>query len=182
MNGINTPLCDFQKNIIHAATITGYNVQGIFCPTFGIATDLFCCQQALFNGAAFEGTRALQRKIQEFHENSDPGSTMLVIPHSRGAIYTRNALMDSPAHLRKKVDILAIAPGAFINRVLCNDVKHIRSMFDPVPKLNISGLWRCRDAIITLYPDVNSPYLDHEFISPTYVGSIENETKRYMRK
>jgi hypothetical protein len=108
---------------------------------------------------------------------------MLIIPHSRGAVYTRNAMIDSPQALRDRVDIRAFAPGGFIDPHLCKSIMHYESERDIVPRIDVSGRQRCKDTIIRLKPDAKASwFLDHKFTSPTFEGSIKFEIEDYMRQ
>ena len=179
-NGVWNQFKDFKESLIHMATITEYNVQGVFCPTSGAVTDLYCYMHSVSEGAAYEGTREIQRNIREFYENSAPGFTMLIIPHSRGASYTLNALKDSPQEWRDCVDVRAFAPGAYIDPYLCRSIRHYESKNDIIPWLDYRGRLRCRDTITTLELHREAFGLDHTFTSPTYIRSIKLEIEAYL--
>ena len=107
---------------------------------------------------------------------------MLVIPHSRGCPYIRNGLIDSTLEERERVDVRAVAPGAYIHRDLSKSVRHYVSKRDCVPLLDSAGRERCADTIIMLQPDKNSNFHDHNVTSPTYVGDIKGECEDYIRR
>ena len=127
-------------------------------------------------------TTSKSDKIAKKHAKSDPEATMLVIPHSRGAVYTLNGLIDSPYYLRERIDVRTIAPGAYIDRTLCKSIIHYESKRDLVPMIDFMGRWRCRDAIVTIQPHSDAPWFDHAFTSPTYVNSIKMQTQKYMQR
>lgn len=180
INGIDNKLSHFRESLLHLAKMIGYNIQGVFCPTFGPTIDALCYKHALLDGAAYEGVRELQKHIQDFYANSAPGSTMLILPHSRGVLYTRNGLRDSLPEARDKVDVRAFACGAYIDRHLCKSVIHYESRMDFVPLFDYSGRQRCKDTIITLQPHPQAPWFDHGFTSPTYADFQRIEMKGYM--
>ncbi len=182
INGIDNTFDDFQGSLLHLAEISNYNIEGIFCPTLGVGLDSNCYLRSLRGGFAYEGTRELQKNIRNFDAKSSPNATMMVIPHSRGAVYTRNGLIDSPEHLRDRVDVRAFAPGGYIDSSLCKSVVHYVSPNDIVPKLDRSGRERCKDTIITLNRHADASWMDHTFTSPTYVESLEAEIKDYLRR
>ena len=182
MNGIGNTLDDFQKSLIQIAERTGYNIRGVFCPTFGFTMDAMCYKHALLDGAAYEGVRVLQKIIQEFHANSSPGATMLIIPHSRGAVYVRNALIDCPQELRDRVELRAFAPGGYTDPYLCKAVGHYESEKDIVPKFDRNGRRRCKDTLTTLEPHSGASFLDHEFTSHTYADTLEIEIEKYIQR
>jgi RHS repeat-associated protein len=178
MNGNCNTLNDFQTSLLSLANGSGYNIYGIFCPTFGTTIDILCYKHALFDGAAYEGVRELQKHIKEFHANNSPGATMLVISHSRAGVYVRNTLRDSPQEERDRVECRAYCSGGYIDRHLCKSVVHYESKRDLVPMLDASGRQRCKDTIVRLEP--NAPWNwkqglwywnDHGFTSKTFVKS-----------
>lgn len=181
-NGIDNKLEDFVASLLHLAQMTGYNIKGIFCPTYGKTLDMICYKHALNDHIAYEGSRELKKQIEDFHANSSLGATMMIICHSRGAVYTRNGMMDCSQELRNRVDIRAIAPGGYIDRSLCKNVVHYASTRDIVPLLDVEGRRRCKDTLITLQPHPAAPWFDHGFMSPTYAETLEMQMKKYLRK
>ncbi len=180
MNGIGNYFCDFKKSLIHLAELSGgYNVEGIFCPSYGPIVDIMCYFSAR-KGAAYEGTRELQNHIKDFYQNNPSGSTMLLFGHSRGVVYCKNGLEDSPSEHRQAVDMRAIAPGAYIDRHLCKSIKHYVSR-DAVPLLDPVGRQRCSDTIIKLEPHLKADLNDHDFVSKTYRKPIKDDINAYFK-
>ncbi len=183
-NGIDNNISDFKSSLIYIAELSGgYNVQGVFCPTFGTALDIATCQQSLYNYAAFEGTREIQRVIRAFDAANSPEATLLNLPHSRGVIYSRNALIDSSSALRNRVEARAFAPGGYIERHLCKSIRHYVNKYDGVPLLDLRGMIRCRDSIVTLQPPVKLSGVypsDHPFTSKIYEPFLRKELREYL--
>ena len=183
MNGIGNELTDFRDSLLHLANMTGYNVQGVFCPSLGPSLDLMTCKKALNEYACYEGVREFQQNIRDFHANSDPGATMLAIPHSRANIYTRNGLIGLPPELRDRVDVRGFAPGGYIDQHLCRSVTHFESTWDFVPWLDCAGRERCKDTIITLQSHPKARLHDHGFTSPTFTPDRQKiEIKRLFQR
>ena len=180
VNGAGNTFEDFKKNIIHLAESTKYNVNGVYCPTFGLRGDEFTYNQSRKNYIAFESTREIQKNVIAFHQSSSPAATILIMPHSRGAVYTRNALLDSSKLIRQKVEILAVAPGGYIDPHLCNRVRHIESSRDCVPYFDYAGRRRCRDTITTLKPHPDADKFDHSFTSPTFTLKTKNDVSKHI--
>lgn len=183
INGIGNQFDDFKGSLLHLANLTGYNVEGVFCPTFGAVTDALNYKRSLLDHEAYEGVRELQRHMTEFHKNSPAGATMMIIPHSRGAVYARNALLDSPPEVRARAEVRAIAPGGYVHKDICKSTRHVESRScDVVPWLDMKGRWRCQDTIVTLERHPAAPYFDHSFNSPTYQQSLRREIKGYITR
>jgi RHS repeat-associated protein len=183
MCGIGNTYQDFKESLYHIAELSGgYNVEGIFCPTFGLPLDYKCYEYALRNQACFEGSRIFQNIVQEFHANQPPEDSLLAIFHSRGCVYGRNGLIDSPQEARNRVEVAAVAPGGYISRSLCKDVRHFVSTHDSVPRLDKTGRERCQDTIILLQPHPKAHWHDHNFTSPTYAPEIKGITQDYMTR
>lgn len=181
--GIGNTYQDFKDSLHHIAELSGgYNIEGVFCPTFGLPLDYKCYEYALRDNVCFEGARVFQEIVKDFHANNPPESTLLAFFHSRGCAYGRNALIGSPQAERNRVEAVAIAPGAYIDRHLCKRVSHYISTRDSVPKLDKSGRERCKDTIITLQPHPKAHWHDHNVTSPTYIPGIEKITHDYMAR
>jgi len=107
-----------------------------------------------------------------------------VICHSQGAILLRNALMTYPKELRKRIIVVAIAPGAYINQKHCASVMHYTTKWnrDIVPWLDTSSFRRKQRSVTSLEPHKDADYFDHSFQSLTYAEAIRNEIKNYKKK
>jgi hypothetical protein len=102
--------------------------------------------------------------------------------HSRGCVYGRNGLIDSPQKLRDRAEVAAFAPGGYIDPSLCKSVTHYVSTRDFIPWIDLAGRQRCKDTIITLKPHPRAPMLDHGFRSPTLEPEMKKKLKTYMER
>ncbi len=100
---------------------------------------------------------------------------------SEGAIITRNALEGMPPHLRKRIDVIAFAPGAYIDEYLCNSRVHYVSKRDIVPYFDFIGRFLNRDSIVKIKPHPNAKILDHNFDSPTYDKFLSKQIENYTQ-
>jgi hypothetical protein len=161
----------------------GYNVHGAYNATHGKAIDAY---EYAFNrlGVATPPVRCLHEKWDAFFAKADPGVPILQICHSQGAVLLRNALMSYPVELRKRIIVVAIAPGAYISKRLCKDVTHYVTKWnrDPVPWLDPRGLKKEHYNVISLKSPKNAPGFDHGFQSPTYRDALMREADRYLTK
>jgi hypothetical protein len=183
-NGILNDLGEIRENLLYFAEMTCYNVQSVFTPTRGFEFDTLLAKKALYNYVGFEGTRLMKEMVNDFDQQNldNPDATMLVYSHSRGAIYRRNAQIDSPPQLRNRVDFVGVAPGAFMDKELCQRVRHYESArYDIVTHLDRSGRKRCQDTIRTLEPHPDASRIhDHGARSPTFEPYLKKEFKRYI--
>ena len=133
--GYNTTLSKFEESMGYLGKLTGYNIKGIHCASFGFITDdAICYIESLNNLVAYEGVRELHKVLNEFYTNSSADATSLLIAHSRGAVYARNFLMDYPPELRSRVEILSIAPGAILMKVFAvvSSIMPVQEMVFPI--------------------------------------------------
>ena len=106
----------------------------------------------------------------------------LQICHSEGAIITKNALEKTPKDLRNRIDIIGIAPAAYINRFLCNSRTHYVSKRDFIPYLDFRGYNKNKDSIFKIKPHPDAKLLDHNFDSPSYRDLLERKINDYIEK
>jgi RHS repeat-associated protein len=176
---LNDRAC-FNDSMIHLGRLSEFNVKGVHNATFGIVRDVLCYFDSLFNYAAYEGVRELHKIWYDFFSHCSNHATLLMICHSRGALYVKNALLSFPEDLRKRIEVIAIAPGAYIDPYLCKSIKHYESTGDLVPCADMEGRRRCRDTIIRLNPQPGSfAWFDHSFTSPTYTAYIRRAIEKY---
>ncbi|NGX43861.1 MAG: putative deoxyribonuclease RhsA [Candidatus Anoxychlamydiales bacterium] len=104
----------------------------------------------------------------------------LHICHSEGAIITRNALEGTDPNLRNRIDVLAFAPAAYIDKDLCHSREHYVGR-DFVPYLDLAGYARNIDSIVRIKPHPNAKRLDHNFNSPSYDHFLLEQIKNYAQ-
>ena len=100
----------------------GHNIHAVYNATHGRSADLKECWKGL-NYIATEPVRQLHKMWDSFFEKSSASAKFLMICHSQGAIHVRNALLDYPPELRKRILVVAIAPAAYIYQVSRNMCK-----------------------------------------------------------
>ena len=106
----------------------------------------------------------------------------LQICHSEGVIITRNALEKTPKDKRNRIDVIAIAPAAYINRFLCNSRVHYVSKRDFIPYLDINGYYNNKDSIIRIKPHPDANFHDHNFDSLTYEQYLRKDINNFIEK
>jgi len=182
INGIDT---QFEAAKDHARYISGlaggYNIHGVYNATHGKSVD---AREYLMNRNyyATPPIRLLHNKWNVFFAHAGPDVPLMLICHSQGAVQTRNALMCYPKELRKRILVVAIAPGAFIDRDLCKDVTHYVTTLsrDLVPWLDPVGRMRTHKDVVILESLRKSPGSDHDFQSPTYEKAISTKIQDYI--
>lgn len=182
-NGMGNDFSEGMSNTAHLHRLSGgVGVIGTYDKSYGFFGDVFSCIQRLMFGSSTEEVQQLHSVWREYLENAKPGARFLQICHSRGAINVRNALMSFPENLRKQIDVIAIAPGAYIEEKYCGSVVHYVSERDFVPLFDQKGRNACRHTTVTLPPDKNAPLWDHSFQSPTYADVLESGIKNFTSK
>ena len=84
--------------------------------------------------------------------------------------------------LRKRIIVLAIAPGAYIDDKYAHKVTHYRSTRDIVPLFDFVGAFRCRESTVVLKPHPDAPWFDHSIDSPTYQKAIREHVTFYREQ
>ena len=179
--GIGNTLDDFKSSLAYLGQMSEYDIKGVHCPTYGAFQDAQCYKNAQYNFFAYEGVRELHKMWYQFFKDAPLDATFLMIGHSRGCVYIRNALMSFPLDLRDRIEVIAIAPGGYISRNLCKDVRHYTSTADVVPLLDFMGRSYFKDTITTLSPHPRAnQWFDHSFMSPTYSKDIQGHIDDYF--
>lgn len=147
----------------------------------GLVFDLMRCVCELYLYTNTSAVKTQQKIWNTYFAACGPNAILLHFCHSEGAIITRNALMSYPEELRKRIIVVAIAPGAYIDDKYALDVIHYRSTRDIVPLLDFVGAYRCRHSTVVLKPHPDAPWFDHSFNSPTYHNIQEYHVKEYQQ-
>ncbi|WP_068466632.1 RHS repeat-associated core domain-containing protein [Candidatus Protochlamydia phocaeensis] len=176
-NGINTSKKECIENMIHLSKTLNYNVMGIYSPSFGPVMDLYYYSQNHYRFKAYETVDVMCKEWDNFLKSS-LDNRIAMIPHSRGVSYTRNGLAMFPEDLRQRIDVIALAPGGYIDPGLCKSVFHILSKRDFVPLADPIGMIRCHESIIYLNPHSDADWHDHGCQSPTFQDSIRVNFKK----
>ncbi len=183
INGICNTFEDAKKHALYISELAGrVNVGFVYNASQGAVNDFGRCYMGL-KGVAREPVRLLHKMWNNFFGSSSSDSRFIMTCHSEGAILVRNALLDYPEDLRKKIIVIAIAPGGYIFPETCDKVSHYRAPFwrDFVPRLDYRGSLMARDTIFDLPSASNAPYFDHEFQSPTYTDMLRENLQYYTK-
>lgn len=183
VNGIMNSFGEFADSLIHLGRLGGGNTNGVHSPTRGLINDLGHYFGAIGKNYAYEEVQQIHKMWYDFLETAPADATFLMIAHSRGAVYLRNALMAAPEWVRQRIEVIAIAPAGYIDSSLCKSIQHYVSDRDPIPLFDMAGRSRCRETITTLRHDKKAnPFFDHSFTSRTYEGTLQREIKSYLTR
>jgi hypothetical protein len=118
-----------------------------------------------------------------FFDKNDSNATYLMICHSQGAIHVRNGLLDYPEERGRRMNVLAIAPGAYIYPESCGELVHYcaSSNRDFVPLFDRAGARRSKDTIVQLQSHPEAGWIDHSFASPTYRKVLREHIDQYIK-
>jgi hypothetical protein len=176
---------DFKNAWISAEYISklsgGCNVYSTYNETNGIFYDLVKCAKGLYHIKS-KPVYLLHKMWGDFFEKSSPDAKFLMICHSQGAIHVRNALEAYSPELRKRIVVIAVAPGAYINPAHCAKVYHYRASGwkDIVPMIDGSGQVAAKDTVNVLSSDPEAALFDHTFRSPTYQLALKEKLDQYL--
>lgn len=174
INGIYNQFDDAKRN---AETLSNYaktKIHLLHNATHYGPIDLVECVIGKL-GISTHPSELLQLQWEEFFDTHGPDAKFLQICHSQGAIHVKNALLNTPQHIRERIFVLAIAPGAVITPELCFKSWNYKSR-DIIPSLCVST----SRFLIKLEPHSDAPLWDHFFDSPTYQNEILKVIKEYL--
>lgn len=183
INGIWNDSKGSRESTRHVSKLSGgYNIHAVYNATHGNDIDLVECKMGL-NYIATDPVRQLHLMWNNFFRNSSANAKYLMICHSQGAIHVRNALLDYPPELSKRILVVAIAPAAYIYQETCAKVIHYRAEWwrDIVPRIDSDGANRELDSVVNLTSHPDASTFDHEFMSPTYQGELRKHIRNYIK-
>jgi Protein of unknown function (DUF687) len=195
VNGVAGEEQKLQERLCTLSTYTqigrkgenAYNVHGVWNATHGVVTDLLEARGNIFGGKATEPSALLAEAWIEFYNQhrDDPDARVLQICHSQGAAHVRNALRMVPREVRKRIEVVAIAPGAYIPQELCARVVHYRRNGDPVPLLDTDGKEIARDQnTVFLVPKADGApsMMDHSMSSESFRPVLQFEVADFVSR
>lgn len=181
INGMATKESIAKDHAIYLAKLAGgYNIHAVYNPTHTAPIDIIGCADELYNYSITAPVHKLHQNWNAFFKNAGGKELYLQICHSEGAILVRNALLRYPEHLRKRIIVVAIAPGAYISQEMCYRSVHYVSTRDFVPLFDKSGRKICQDTIVRLNPHAEAGRHDHNFQSKTYKNAIKDEIEAFF--
>jgi RHS repeat-associated protein len=155
----------------------GYDKKGLI----GDVADI-CLQNAHFDTKAVLATRTEMCHWVETHPNSN--ELYLKICYSKGCNITRQALSGiEDENIRNRILVLAIEPGAYIDKNLCAGVLHLVSDRDYIPTIDIAGRMMAerQGTIKYLHACPGAVGMDHDIFSKTYPSEIKNFMDAYIQ-
>ena len=153
INGMGNSFKEAQENAEYISKLSGgYNIYAVYNATHGPDVDYYEILLGL-DYIATEPVRQLHRMWNNFFDESSKDAMFLMICHSQGAIHVRNALLDYPEEIRRRILVVAIAPATYIDGHLCGGVMHFRAQWyrDPIPYLYDHRQLKNQFTVTTLY-------------------------------
>lgn len=171
-----------QEAIEYGKLISNYaggkSVHLLHNETRGGAWDVLRAGSELYSHKETKNVKMQKELWTDYLSKTD--KNYLHICQSEGAIITRNALEGMDPNLRKRIDVLAFAPAAYIDEDLCNSRAHYVSR-DFVPYFDIPGYNRNKASIVRIKPHPNADFHDHNFNSPSYDNFLLEGIKNYAQ-
>lgn len=182
INGIWNTFESAQASAEYLSRLSGgYNVHFVYNATHGLrdASEYFMGLRHI----ATEPVRQLHAMWNSFFEQSSASAKFLMICHSQGAVHVMNALLDYPPELRRRITVVAVAPGAYIYQETCAQVVHYRNASkrrDYVPYIDKGGAARSRETIVDVMSHPDAGWFDHNFQSLTYKKYVRDELINFI--
>lgn len=182
INGMATKFDSAKDHALYLSKLAGgFNIHAVYNATHSAPIDFLGCAKELYEFRAPAPVCKLHQNWDSFFSKAGDNELYLQFCHSEGAILIRNALLGYPDHLRKRIIVVAIAPGAYIPKEICYRSIHYVSTRDFVPLFDKTGRRMCQGIIKRLKPHPKAPFLDHDFQSKTYEESIVEELTDYFK-
>lgn len=181
INGINNTYNYAVKTAEYISALSGgHQVDAIYNCSHGNDNDLYESFINLKYECTEPSIRLRELWDQKFEEIGLEGY-ILHYCHSQGAIITRNALMEYPEDLRKRIILVAIAPGSYIDENFCSDITHYLVTKDVVPMIDATGylMAECQKTIRILESIEGGQ--DHAFRSATYQEAIQKQFQEFIK-
>lgn len=180
VNGIRNSIYRAEDNAQHLSNMAeGCRIRGIYNSTWGWFDIGECVLNLL--GVNTDPVHLLHQEWNNFFRREGENGRILCVCHSQGAIITRNALDTYDPEFRQRIDVICVAPAAYINRNVCNDVVHLVSDHDFVPWIDAVGRMRNQDTIVELNAHADADFWDHDFRSPTYTYELERLIEQFKQ-
>jgi len=188
INGVgNSPLEALNSATYVSNIAGGINVHLTYAATNGLIPDNIQAAYNLLGYYATNATKLLYDSWMEYFDTAGPDATYLQVCHSWGAIHVRNALLMCNKKMRKRIYVIAVAPGGYTDKNICGDVVHYineDSFRDLVPRFDQFGLHMAlsQGTVKKVKSLPNEPYFNHSFQSPTYISPLKKSIKKYLKR
>lgn len=171
-NGINYTRTEFEDSVRYISRLGGgVPVHGVFFPTIGFVGDLGRCISSLLGIRQSEVVLHLLQIFKDGLKAVGPDGKILIINHSAGAINTYLALMKLPRELRKRIEVVSIAPGKISPNGLGFISYNYARKWDIVVAWQLLGIQKGLDIGNLWFVPMakgGSRFMDHKFTSPSY--------------
>jgi hypothetical protein len=178
-NGIGNTFEDMEEKALFISKLTGLNTYGSYGATHTPVIDM---HEAAMNLVSHTRTPAVYNfhEIWNGHFDVNPDVPLLQFTHSRGNIQLRNALDTYPKERRDFIIVAAIAPGAYISKDMCKQVRHYACDSDIVTYIDFAGRKAHKETIVHIKRDPMIKQSGHEFLNPIYLPHIKAEIEEYQ--
>lgn len=184
INGINNTKDEALQSALYLSKLGGgVNIHVNYNSTGGIV-DFGECTLNLLLGALTEPCILLKNTLLDWARTAPKDARFYLIAHSQGCIQSRNSLETLSPEVSQRVHVLAIAPGAFLDRKYCGSVHHYIVPFyrDIVPCFDVANRFIHKNNMTVLPSAPNTPIFDHTILSPTYVKTISDFIKNAVNQ
>ena len=188
INGVANTFLEACFSALYISDIAGEkNVHLTYAASNGLIRDVRQAAHNLYGFHATNATQLLHDSWVQYFDSEGSSARYLQVCHSWGAIHVRNALLMSDREMRNRIDVVAVAPAAYISRKICKDVVHYindDALRDGIPRIDRKGLKMAlrENTVRKVRSDPSADYMDHAFQSLTYKRSIKDGIEDYLGK
>ena len=169
INGMDNNYSATYRTALYLSYLSGgYNVHITHNATHGLLKDAQECWMGDDGIVTAPAWHLLHMWNDFFMDHPDDDEVFLQICHSQGAIHVANALQYYPEKYRKRIKVVAIAPGTYIPQTSQVKAYHYISL-DPVPYINEQ---KQLEAENVFYVEPDAVY-NHGLRSPIYYNPLK---------
>jgi hypothetical protein len=178
-NGMYNTLEEAREHASRISDLTGgYNVHCTYSPTTGIPRDVvsaFLSQSGVLNPSVLY----LLEEWRDFFDKDDTNN-LCQICHSRGAIEVYNALDLLPENLRKRINVVALAPACLIPEGKAFRVRNLVNLLDPIAHVATGKdqISSPHTILSDLHSDTLNPHTPH---GASFRDSLKSMVEAYIR-
>lgn len=182
--GILTPFNRTQEiGAMVSELAGGYEVDVVYNPTTK-SPVLDCLRWAASCKFGFKTdvVDKIKNHSDLFFENSTQDARILLICYSEGVTNARNYLRSYDENLRKRIDVFAYCPSAYIDEDYCGNIAHYCSEGDFVHHIVCESFEPSKSNVVFLLPNQKASWFDHDAKSPTFTEVLEKRIQSFLER
>lgn len=177
INGMTLNYSASYRRALYLSYLSGgYNVHMTHNATHGFCVDLLECFLG-YIGVVTDPVWHLHHMWDQFFDDPNTGDDeiFLQVCHSQGGIHVTNALHHYPEERRKRIRVVAIAPGGYVPQDISTEAYHYVS-WDPIPYIDGEGQSKAKNVLYCEPSSIDN----HDFRSDIYFEPLKKHLTEFL--